>query len=341
MKILFFKLGAIGDLLMTTPLLKQTRKNFPNSEIHYLAGKSSYKILKGNKNLNKLLIFDDSIFTNKKIIKWFKLISKIKKQKYDLVFILDRHPIFKLTAKLAQIKKRIGFSRLGKENKFLTKKVNYLQKKHDVLAYLDLLNTIKPVNYKDTKLDIFTKKQDKEFSNKFWKKNKLKNKKVIVICPGGGQNIGQTLLKKVWPTQNFIKLIKILKKKYKIILIGGPRDKEIENKILSKEKVLSLIGKTSLQESAEIMRKANLIITNDSGPMHMASAINNKIISLFGPTDPRVLAPLNKGSKYIWKLKKPIYDTYGKITNKDLNPIKAIGVNDVLDTIFKNKRVIA
>jgi heptosyltransferase-2 len=208
--------------------------------------------------------------------------------------------------------------------------VRYFQKKHDILAYLDLLNTISPANYKDTKLDLFTNTKDKKFAIDFWRKNKLKSRRVIVICPGGGQNVGQKLAKKIWPVKNFIELIKKIKNKYRVILIGGKTDVGIGNKIAENIKVLNLIGKTSLKESAEIMRKADLIISNDSGPMHMASAVNNKIISLFGPTDPRVLAPLNKEAKYIWKLKKPIYDIYGRITNKELNPITAIKTDDVL-----------
>ncbi|MBT3690757.1 glycosyltransferase family 9 protein [Candidatus Woesearchaeota archaeon] len=333
MKILFFKMGAIGDVLMTTPLVKQTRKAFPKAKIHYLVGESSSQILKNNKNIDKIIKFNERIITNKRILRWLKLTRNIKKQNYDLIFVLDKHKIFNLTAKLTSIKTRIGFNRLKKDGIFLTKKVDYFQNKHDILAYLELLNKINPVDYKDTKMGVFPTEEDKVFANKFWKDNKLKSKKVLVICPGGGQNIGQRLSLKVWPTENYIELIKKLRLKYKIILLGGETDKKIEKKILSKIKVLSLIGNTTLHETAEIMRKANIVLTNDSGPMHIASAVNNKIISLFGPTNPKVLAPLNKGSKYYWKLKRPTYDIYGNITNKRINPIKSITVKEVIKSI--------
>ena len=314
---------------MTTPLLRETKKSFSESEIDYLIGKQSAQSLKNNKNLNKIIKFEESIFTNKKIFKWFKLIKHIKKQNYNLVFVLDRHWIFKLTTKLAGIKKRIGFSRLGKENRFLTKSVIYNQKEHDILTYLKLLND----KTKNTKTEIFSSKEDKLFAKEFWKKNKLNKKKVIVICPGGAKNPAQDLSKKLWSTKKYIRLIEKLKKKNKIILIGGPSDKIVEKKILDKTKVLSLIGFTSIQESAEIMRKANLIICNDSGPMHIASAVNDNIVSLFGPTNPKVLAPLNKNAKYFWKLKKPIYDIHGRINNKNLDPVNLISVGEVLEEI--------
>ena len=332
MKILFFKMGAIGDVLMTTPLVRQTRKALPKAEIHYLAGESSSQILKNNKNIDKIIKFNERIITNKRILRWLKLTRNIRKQNYDLIFVLDKHKIFNLTAKLTGIKTRIGFNRLKKDGIFLTKKVDYFQNKHDILVYLELLYKIKPADYKDTKMEIFSTKEDKAFANKFWKENNLK-KNILVICPGGGQNIGQKLSLKVWPTENYIELIKKLKFKYKVILLGGETDRKIEKEILNKTKVLSLIGKTSLHETSEIMRKANLILTNDSGPMHIASAVNNKIISLFGPTNPKVLAPLNKGSKYIWKLKRPTYDIYGNIKDKRTNPIRLIKIEEVINSI--------
>lgn len=314
---------------MTTPLLRETKKSFSESEIEYLVGKQSAQSLKNNENLNKIIKFEESIFTNKRVFKWFKLIKHIKKQNYDLVFVLDRHWIFKLTTKFAGIKQRIGFSRLGRENKFLTKTIVYNQKEHDILAYLKLLND----ETKNTKTEIFSTKKDRLFAKEFWEKNKLDKKKVIVICPGGAKNPAQDLSKKLWSTKKYIKLIEKLKKKNKIILIGGPSDKLVEKKILDKTKVLSLIGFTSIQESAEIMRKANLIICNDSGPMHIASTVNDNIISLFGPTNPNVLAPLNKNARHIWKLKRPIYNIYGRMNNKNLDPVNLISVEEVLEKI--------
>jgi lipopolysaccharide heptosyltransferase II len=333
-KILFFKLGAIGDVIMTTPLIRQTKKSFPTAKIDYLVGEYSAPVLEGNKYLNKIIRFDEKTFVKMYIFSWLWLIGKIRRRHYDLVFVLDRHWIFNLTAYLAGIRTRVGFDRLGKEGKFLTHKVYYGPPRHDIYCYLDLLKALGGmVNYKDWKEDLFLTIKDRAFALTYWKKHNLRGRKVIAIAPGGAINPAQSLPAKIWPTDRYVELIRRLKKKgYEIVLIGAATDKGFEKQIIQKVNVLSLIGKTNIKQSAAIMQKASLVICNDSGPMHIAETVNKKIISLFGPTDPRKLAPLWKESKYLWKLKKPTYDVYGKHRGSG-NEINKITVEDVLRCI--------
>lgn len=79
-KILIFKTGAIGDVIMTTPFLRQLRKNYPNAQIDYLIGNTTSQILENNPNINEIIRFDEKIFFQKKIFKWKKLINDIKKK---------------------------------------------------------------------------------------------------------------------------------------------------------------------------------------------------------------------------------------------------------------------
>ena len=139
MKILLFKIGAIGDTLMTTPLIRQLRNNFPDAQIDYLIGEHSYGVLDANKYLDNIIKFDEKIFFEKYFIKWMKLIFKIRKESYDVIFVLDKHWIFNLVSFLFRIKKRIGFDRFG-EGKFLTYKVPYFGRKHEIFYYLDLFH---------------------------------------------------------------------------------------------------------------------------------------------------------------------------------------------------------
>jgi len=334
-KILFFKLGAIGDTLMTTPLIRQVRKNFPDAQIDYLIGNSSASVLENNLNINNIITFDEMIFVKKKIIQWHKLISKIKRMNYDLIFVLDKHRIFNLSSKLFGIKIRVGFDRLGKEGIFLTNKVYYGEIRHEIYYYLDLAKEIGlKVNYKDTKMNIFLSNKDKKFANEFWKKHKLNGKKVIAVCPGGAINYAaKTYVKRV-PTEKFIEIINfLLKKGLIVLLIGGKSDLEIEKKILenvSSKNLISLISETSIHQSAAILEKCKKVICNDSGPMHIAASVNKNIISIFGPTNPARFAPLWKQSKYIWKANN-IYDAKGEIVGKynKGNYFENFSVNDI------------
>lgn len=333
-KILLFKIGAIGDTLMTTPLVKQLRKNYPKAQIDYLIGKYSAPILKNNKNIDNIIKFDENIFIKKQFKNWLALIKSIKNRKYNLIFVLDKHWSFNLTAKLSGIKRRVGFNRYNKEGYFLTDKVYYGKIKHDIFCYLDLAKKVGlNVNYHDFKMDVFLNKEDLNFANRFWKENKLFNKKVIGICPGGGNNPGQILQEKILPIKHYIKLIEHLKKP--VLLLGGPDDKIKEEQIMQQcPYVISTIGKYSLQQSIALMQKCSKVVCNDSGPMHMAAAVNKNIISIFGPVHPKRKAPLWKESKYIWKAQK-IYnakrETYGTFKTRDY--FKGVSYKDIIAII--------
>ena len=313
MRILLFKIGALGDVLMTAPLVRQLRRNFPYAKIDYLIGKSSSIILKNNKHINSIIKFDESTFTKRKLLSWFKLISKIKKKKYDLIFVLDKHWIFNLTAFFFRIKKRIGFDRIGKEGIFLTDKIHYEKVRHEVYYYLDLLKFLDvKADYKDFKYDLFLSKKDKDFADKVWEKNKLSGKKVIGIAPGGGNVADKWSYMRIYPVKKYIKLIKkLLKKGYYIILLGKSKeDIIIANKIsnsINSKKILNFIDKTNIYQTAALMQKCSRIYCNDSGAMHIAASVNENIHSFFIVTHPLKKAPLWKRSSYKW-LYKNIYN---------------------------------
>jgi ADP-heptose:LPS heptosyltransferase len=190
-RILLFKIGAIGDTLMTTPLLRQLRRNYPKAKIDYLIGNVASQVLVGNKNLDNIIKFDEKIFFKKQIIKYYSLIQKIRKRKYDIIFVLDKHRIFNLTAKLFGIPERIGFDRLGKEGTFLTKKTYYGNDKHEIYYYLDLLTKLtEKVDYSDNLPSLYISKKAYNKAESIWKKYSL-NHKIIAIAPGGGANPGE------------------------------------------------------------------------------------------------------------------------------------------------------
>ncbi len=342
MKILLFKIGAIGDTLMTTPLIRQLRNNFPHAQIDYLIGEHSYGVLDGNKHLDTVIKFDEKIFFEKDFKRWMKLIFKIRKRNYDVIFVLDKHWIFNLTSFMFGIKKRVGFDRYG-EGKFLTYKIPYFGRKHEIFYYLDLLRGlgVEP-NYNDWEMEIFLSDKYLEFAERFWNENNLNNNVVVGVCPGGANNVGvgDDDLRR-WDTIKYIELIKKLKERgFEVLLIGGKTDKEIEEIILKEVKCISAIGKTSLKESAALLKKCDVVVCNDSGPMHLASSVNNKVVSIFGPTHPCEKAPLHKESRYIWKQIgcNPCYDLWGRFPKpcpygkRCMNSIK---VNEILYIINK------
>ncbi|MBW2981182.1 lipopolysaccharide heptosyltransferase II [Candidatus Woesearchaeota archaeon] len=335
-KILIIRSGAIGDVLMTTPLIKSIRSRFPKSEISYLCGKWSKEAIETNHDVDKLIVFDDDIIFKKKLFRVFKLVKKIKKQKFDLCFILDKSYLWNLFAYFCRVPVRIGFDRFG-EGFSNTHNVRYDGSKHEVDYYLDIARLINAKVY--DKMEFFVAKKDVIFADKFFSRNKLSN--VIGIAPGGAGNPGQKMFAKRWPKGKYEKLIEVLLKKHDIILFGGKNDVEITREILNNlrnkglnNKILDTAGKVNLKQTAALMKKCKLVISNDSGPMHLAVAVGAPLIAIFGPTDPKRFGP-RKGVVLRKKIKcTPCYDVYGRFRKcEDYRCMESISVDDILANI--------
>ncbi len=310
-KILFIKSGAIGDVLMTTPLIRGVRRRFPNAEITYFVGEWSKDVLKNNKNVDKVISFPDDIIFKKKLLKLKKLSKKLSKENFDLCFVLDWSYLAGLFGYIcAPNAVRIGFAR-GKEGFAHSIGIPYGDKKHDSEYYLDMARAISAtdVDKKDVSMELFLSEPDKKFASNFVKKRKMGGK-IIGIAPGGASNPGQTVLLKRWPCERYIELCSLILEKTdaKIIFFGSKDDfdaiKAVEKKVKIKKererRVFDASGRCSIHESAALMKKCKVFVTNDSGAMHIAAAAGVPTISIFGPTNPVKLAPLGKKHKYLW-----------------------------------------
>jgi heptosyltransferase II len=294
-KIAVIKSGAIGDVLMTTPFLRGLRKTFPKSEITYIVGEWSSNVLEGNPNIDKIMPFDESIIFQEDVISKFKkmisLSNKVKKERFDLCFVMDKSWMVNMFSFLSGIKDRVGFSR-GWEGFPLTKKIEYKSVKHEIEYYLNLLVYFSKEKF-SKELEIRLTPEDRKLANKMrlWKGKK----KLIGISISGG-NPGQTSTYRDWPVKNFQNLINALEKTGKLVVLLGTNNKGVSGK-----NVRDLTGKTTIKEAAAIMEVCDAFVTSDTGLMHIASAIKTPTVSIFGPTDPRRKAPLNGNSVYLWK----------------------------------------
>ncbi|MFA6088476.1 MAG: glycosyltransferase family 9 protein [Candidatus Woesearchaeota archaeon] len=316
MKILLFKIGALGDILMTTPVIRQLRRMYPDAKIDYMCGKSFVSVLGGNKNLNEVIPIDENIFLKKNLFGILSISNMIKKKNYDVILVFDKHWIFSFLAKLSGVKRRIGFSRLGKEGMFYTDKVVYGPVKHEVHYYLELLSKLigeKNLNYKDIKLDFFLDKKTIDSMKSLLKLKKISN---FVICANfGGDNAGEKGSIRKMPDDLFKNILDKLSKNNKIILLGGKNDFDYCAKFSDGKRIFNLAG-LSIRESIVIMKFAKRIYTTDCGTMHMAATANENITCFFGPTNPKRKAPLVKGLKVFWSdqdIYDEDYELFGKI----------------------------
>jgi heptosyltransferase-2 len=337
-KILIIRSGSIGDVLMTTPLIRAIRKKYPKAKISYLVGEWSKEVLKDNKNIDQIITFKDEIVFKKKFFEILKLIRQIRSKKFDICFVLDKHFLWTLFAFFCNIQFRIGFDRFG-EGFANNLNIKYDGTKYELDYYLNIAKLLN-VNIKNKKMEMFLTEKDKKFVYNFIKKNKLKN--IIGIAAGGAENPGQRMFIKRWPKENYISLIDKLIDKHNILLLGGKNDyqlnESIKNEILRKNekiknKLINLAGKTTIKQSVALIDKCKYFITHDSGPMHIATLTKTRLITLFGPTPAERFAPKNA---IVIKSKLdccPCYDVYGGYKKCGKECMESIEVKEVLKKI--------
>lgn len=285
-KILFIKIGALGDLSYALPAAKLLKESL-SCHLTWLIGKNYNSFLKSHRYIDDLIIVDEKKFYHKNIlIRFFemiKLLSKIRK-KFDHVIIAHRdknyYRLFKLFSRYAVF--QLVRTPNNASNFVYVPPLSL----HESLAIKKLiLHVIKQLSLKyHTRLP----GNDMAFNAYRWEWdyshipqcNIELPDQYLVLHTGGGKNAKTTFQLKCWP--HWHELIMKLLPNYKIVLIGSESE-NLENNITS-DNLINLIGKLNLQETIDIIRRCKLFIGVDSGPLHIADSLNKKVIGLFGPT---------------------------------------------------------
>lgn len=304
--ILIIKTHAIGDVLLVTPSIRYIRKTFPNAKISMLIGDWSKEALKGNPYIDEIITFEDSILQKKKIIKLLHLIFQLRQKKYDLCIMFHCNPIIHLMAFLIGVPQRIGFEE-GNSGFSLTHKVPMeqgLTGRYMADIYLDLIDSRRIIK-RNNGLDFFLKEDEKKFAASILEKYGIsKNTLLVSMAPGGGRNPREDVLVKQWSPKGFREVAESIIKDFNgsVIILGSSDDSVIAEEIVDNlsPTPINLCGLTTLRESAALIRKSNLLITNDSAPHHIAVALGVPSITVFGPTMPETFIPEHSRQKHLF-----------------------------------------
>ncbi len=268
MKILVVRFSSIGDIVLTTPILRCIKQQLKDVELHYVTKHNFLSVIDNN-------IYVDKVFTIKDSLK--DVIPQLKKENYDYVIDLH-HNIRTLRLKTALGKKSFSFNKLNWE-KFLIVhfKKNKLPPIHIVDRYFE---TLQPLGVKnDGKgLDYFINEKDEiDIPSTL---PTLFHDDYNALVVGGSYFTKQIPINK-------LKEI-CTKSALPLILLGGKEDAAIAEQVYQfhKNKTINLCGKLNLNQSASIIQQANKVITSDTGLMHIAAAFKKDIISLWGNTIP-------------------------------------------------------
>lgn len=268
MKILLIRFSSIGDIVLTTPIIRCTRNAFPDAEIHFATKSNFASLISENPYIDKLQLLGDS---------FVDFIRKMRAEKYDLVIDLHKNTR-SLLIRAAIGAKAVSFDKLNYEKWLITQfKINKLPQRHLVDRYFDGVKSIGIVD--DRKgLDFFV--------------SDIHKSSVRDLLPTGESYIAWAIGAK-FETKKFPvhKIVEALSQTFfdnkKVVLLGGKEDVAAAQKImnsLSKRNIINLVGQLSLVQSAAVIESASLLISNDTGLMHIGAALKKPIVSIWGNT---------------------------------------------------------
>lgn len=354
MKIIINALSGIGDALMFTPSLNLLKETYPSAEIHALVMFKAVKdFYERNGNINKVYYFD---FLTEGFFKSLKFIFSLR-GKYDVsinVYPSNRKEYnvinFLLGAKQRAAVEylRKDFSNLGFLNNLRTLESDSV---HNVQSNIRLCEKLTARTSKEiSSLQFPLTDSDYNFANAFLKEKNIDTQDLVIGFHPGSATLKNQANRR-WEPEKFASLGKRLIEKYnaKILLFGGPTEDELKQNIvdqINSPNAFSVVSH-NLTESGAVMKRCNVFVTNDSSLMHIASALQLKIVAIIGPTNTNYIYPWKTQHKIV-SLNLDcspcfIYSPRPLICNRNdvkFKCIKELDVERVYDTVleFMNTR---
>ncbi|MCB9504367.1 MAG: glycosyltransferase family 9 protein, partial [Deferribacteres bacterium] len=275
-KILLIQTAFIGDAILTSPLIRALRHYFPDAQIDLVANPDTVSIFHHNPYIDHVYPLIKKPFISK-IINFFKLLWKLRHEKYDCALSAQRHMTSSNLMFFAGIPRRIGHKR----QKLLTDPIDHGGLMHRTEFYLSLMKAFTQEKF-DRQTELFWLEKEENVAKEFISSLREQQHFLLGIAPG---SVWYT---KRWPKEYFVELIDLLSTEHvHIVLIGGPGEVDLCNEIekeVSNKKVLNSAGGHSITGSAAIINKLDLMLVNDSAPLHIANAVQTDVVAIFGPT---------------------------------------------------------
>lgn len=301
MKVLLWKVGALGDVIMTTPLLRQLRAQLPSAHIDYLVGRSSRAALEGNRALDRLLEFDEQILLRGQLRRLGQVLASLRG--YDSIYVLDKHWIFGWLARAAGVPQRIGFSRRRAEGWPHTRRVPYGGLRHEIDCYLDLAEAAGLEVDRDDRALQLPAREPLALPQPY-----------VVVINSGGNNAGEASEVRKLPAPLFAGLVEAVAARKPVVFLGSPQERTVYEPLAVRHGARNLCGETTLRQAWDVLARAHAVYTTDTGLMHMAGACNPRVVALFGPTHPARKCP--PGARWIWRDEDrydPAYELFGRL----------------------------
>ncbi len=338
-RILIVRTDRIGDVVLSTPVIKAFRDYYPNSHIAMMVRPYTADIVNGNPYLDEVIVYDKD-GAHKRWQDAMKFAFELRKKNFDLVLVLHPTQSAHLITFIAGIDRRVGYDR--KWGFLLTDPIPHTKEwgeKHEMEYNLDMVRYL-GLEPKDKTLFLPISEESEKWADEVIKKSGIRQTdKLVAISPGASDPT------KEWVTERFAQVGDALSNKYNYsaIILGAPKEKELTDRVrmTMHRFAVDLGGKTSVSQLASILKRCSLFVGMDSGVMHMACALKLPVVALYGRKQkglsPVRWGPLNPRSRFLHK------DVGCKVClahycQKDFLCFKEITVDDVLacvDAVLK------
>ena len=317
-RILIIRHAPLGETVLTTPVIRALRQRFRDAYIAYMVAPTREDLVSANPHLNEVLIYQSSIP---------KSISQLIRRKFQLAVVLQ--PTFRLVLHtfIAGIPLRIGFQTNTAGKRLLKHSVPNNTSQHETQRYLDVVRTI-GIDVENDEPEVFIDDVGRIWVDEYINSNNLDNNKPII-----GLNPGAATSYRRWPADKFIILANMLHDEYDchIVITTGPREGELAHQISSGMKFPSIIvDNVTPMQLAAIIQRCHLYISNDTGPMHLSTAVKTPTIALFGGSNPLQWGPpwekhtiiAREECEYMKTLTPKEWDEYADVAYQNLDWIK-------------------
>ena len=321
--ILILKLGSLGDVVHTIPLLNILRREIPDARIDWAIEKRNSSLVENHPSVDKIIVFERESALGA-VVSFIKLVKTIRSNKYDMIMDLQGNLKGGIVTLLSGCQKRMGFargsSRVETISTFFTNCKVIEEDSHIIERNIGFAKGI-GIDAAGISFDIPVDESAKTYIDEFLKSKNVSNRRIVIIHPG------VTWKTKKWPAENYLRLSETIIKTIPdtvIIVTAGPGEKKLVEKFHNTDIIVA--DNMTLHQLIAMLDRCVLFISSDTGPLHIASALGKNVIGLYGPTDPARNGPYGENNFVLCRC-SPCWQK----KCRDIRCMKNIRVSEVIE----------
>ena len=328
-RILILKLGSLGDIIHTLPLVNALRREYPDTHIGWAIEKRFSGLIKNHPSVDEVILFERERSSFKSILPFIGLIRKIRARKYELIIDLQGNLKGGIITLLSGCHRRLGFkrgsSRVEAISTFFTNWKVGEEGSHIIERNLGFARELE-TEIGDISFQVPVEESARRYTDDFLKSRSIYDKRIVIMHPY------VTWETKKWPVENYAYLSQRITEKFPdtaIVITAGPGEEKLVEKYCAGGTVIA--DGMNLSQLIALLDRCELFIGSDTGPLHLAVALGKRVIGLYGPTDPERNGPYGDRN-FVMRAKIPCSGCWQRKC-KTIKCMKDIEVSEVMEKV--------